>query len=103
MGSCTRADQTVCSSPHLTVKARLGLVRLYFGEFRDALGGIDKTVASAERPMDLRLISTRVSNRAVRTAELKCGSGTNRQLPYGSGSALICAWASDGECPLEKG
>ena len=34
-------------------ESTLGLVRLYFGEFKDALGGIDGSVATSELSMDL--------------------------------------------------
>jgi len=53
MGSCNAGGSDCLLLAAFDRESTLGLVRLYFGEFRDALGGIDKTVASAERPMDL--------------------------------------------------
>ena len=53
MGSCVAGGTDCLLLAAFDRESTLGLVRLYFGEFRDALGGIDGSVATAELPMDL--------------------------------------------------
>jgi hypothetical protein len=53
MGSCAAGGKECLLLAAFDRESTLGLVRLYFGEFRDTLGGVDGNVASAELPMDL--------------------------------------------------
>lgn len=53
MGACAAGGKECLLLAAFDRESTLGLVRLYFGEFRDALGGVDGNVASGELPMDL--------------------------------------------------
>ena len=53
MGACAAGGKECLLLAAFDRESTLGLVRLYFGEFRDTLGGIDRSVATAELPMDL--------------------------------------------------
>lgn len=53
MGACAAGGKECLLLAAFDRESTLGLVRLYFGEFRDALGGVDASVASGERPIDL--------------------------------------------------
>jgi hypothetical protein len=53
MGACEAGGKECLLLAAFDRESTLGLVRLYFGEFRDALGGVDGTAASAELSMDL--------------------------------------------------
>lgn len=53
MGACDAGGKECLLLAAFDRESTLGLVRLYFGEFRDALGGVDGKAASAELSMDL--------------------------------------------------
>ncbi|HYN83574.1 MAG TPA: hypothetical protein VES88_19010 [Gemmatimonadaceae bacterium] len=53
MGACPAGGKECLLLAAFDRESTLGLVRLYFGEFRDALGGVDGNVASGELAMDL--------------------------------------------------
>lgn len=53
MGTCVAGGKECLLLAAFDRESTLGLVRLYFGEFRDALGGVDGKVASREVPIDL--------------------------------------------------
>jgi len=53
MGSCAAGGKDCLLLAAFDRESTLGLVRLYFGEFRDALCTMDGTAQSAELPMDL--------------------------------------------------
>lgn len=53
MGTCAAAGKECLLLAAFDRESTLGLVRLYFGEFRDALGGVDGGVALPEMPHDL--------------------------------------------------
>lgn len=53
MGACDAGGKECLLLAAFDRETTLGLVRLYFGEFRDALGGVDGKAASAELSMDL--------------------------------------------------
>jgi hypothetical protein len=53
MGSCAAGGTDCLLLAAFDRESTLGLVRLYFGEFRDALRAIDGIAASAELPLDL--------------------------------------------------
>ncbi|MDP9177280.1 MAG: hypothetical protein M3O61_06325 [Gemmatimonadota bacterium] len=53
MGACAAGGKECLLLAAFDRESTLGLVRLYFGEFRDALGGVDGSATAAERPMDL--------------------------------------------------
>jgi hypothetical protein len=53
MGACAAGAKECLLLAAFDRESTLGLVRLYFGEFRDALGGVDAKAASGELPMDL--------------------------------------------------
>ena len=53
MGSCAAGGTDCLLLAAFDRESTLGLVRLYFGEFKDALSGLDGRVTSAEIPMDL--------------------------------------------------
>ena len=53
MGACAAGGKECLLLAAFDRESTLGLVRLYFGEFRDALGGVDAGVANGELPIDL--------------------------------------------------
>jgi predicted regulator of Ras-like GTPase activity (Roadblock/LC7/MglB family) len=53
MGSCTAGGRECLLLAAFDRESTLGLVRLYFGEFRDSLGGAEALVARSEQPVDL--------------------------------------------------
>jgi len=53
MGACAAGGKECLLLAAFDRESTLGLVRRYFGEFREALGGVDGNAASAELPMDL--------------------------------------------------
>ena len=53
MGACAAGGKECLLLAAFDRESTLGLVRLYFGEFRDALGGVDASVANGELPIDL--------------------------------------------------
>jgi predicted regulator of Ras-like GTPase activity (Roadblock/LC7/MglB family) len=53
MGSCTAGGRECLLLAAFDRESTLGLVRLYFGEFRDSLGGAEPLVARSEQPQDL--------------------------------------------------
>jgi hypothetical protein len=53
MGSCAAGGKECLLLAAFDRESTLGLVRLYFGEFRDALGGFDGAPVPAELPHDL--------------------------------------------------
>jgi hypothetical protein len=53
MGACAAGGKECLLLAAFDRESTLGLVRLYFGEFRDALGGVSANVAAGELPMDL--------------------------------------------------
>ena len=53
MGACAAGGKQCLLLAAFDRESTLGLVRLYFGEFRDALGGVDGNAASRELPIDL--------------------------------------------------
>ncbi len=53
MGSCTAGGRDCLLLAAFDRESTLGLVRLYFGEFRDSLGGAEALVARSEQPQDL--------------------------------------------------
>lgn len=53
MGACAGAGKECLLVAAFDRESTLGLVRLYFGEFRDALGSVGANAASGELPMDL--------------------------------------------------
>jgi hypothetical protein len=53
MGACAAGGKECLLLAAFDRESTLGLVRLYFGEFRDALSGVDGGAASAEMPLDL--------------------------------------------------
>jgi len=53
MGSCAAGGKDCLLLAAFDRESTLGLVRLYFGEFRDALCTMDGAAPSAELPMDL--------------------------------------------------
>jgi len=53
MGACAAGGKECLLLAAFDRESTLGLVRLYFGEFRDALGGVDGNAASTELPIDL--------------------------------------------------
>ena len=53
MGSCAAGGTDCLLLAAFDRESTLGLVRLYFGEFKDALNCLDGTVATAELSMDL--------------------------------------------------
>jgi hypothetical protein len=55
MGACSAGGKQCLLLAAFDRESTLGLVRLYFGEFRDALGGVDGNAASAELPIDLEM------------------------------------------------
>lgn len=55
MGACSAGGKQCLLLAAFDRESTLGLVRLYFGEFRDALGGVDGNAASTELPIDLEM------------------------------------------------
>jgi hypothetical protein len=53
MGTCAAAGKECLLLAAFDRESTLGLVRLYFGEFRDALGALNGSAPSIELPMDL--------------------------------------------------
>jgi predicted regulator of Ras-like GTPase activity (Roadblock/LC7/MglB family) len=53
MGSCTAGGRECLLLAAFDRESTLGLVRLYFGEFRDSLGGAEGSVVRHEQPQDL--------------------------------------------------
>lgn len=53
MGSCTAGGRECLLLAAFDRESTLGLVRLYFGEFRDSLGGANALVGRSEQPQDL--------------------------------------------------
>ncbi len=53
MGSCTAGGRECLLLAAFDRESTLGLVRLYFGEFRDSLGGGNALVGRSEQPQDL--------------------------------------------------
>lgn len=53
MGACEAGGKECLLLAAFDRESTLGLVRLYFGEFRDALGGVDRNAPSGELPGDL--------------------------------------------------
>lgn len=53
MGACTAGGRECLLLAAFDRESTLGLVRLYFGEFRDSLGGVDGAVVPKEQPHDL--------------------------------------------------
>ena len=53
MGACAAAGKDCLLLASFDRESTLGLVRLYFGEFRDALGGADGGAHTPELPQDL--------------------------------------------------
>ncbi len=53
MGSCTAGGRECLLLAAFDRESTLGLVRLYFGEFRDSLEGAEPLVARSEQPQDL--------------------------------------------------
>lgn len=53
MGACSAGGKECLLLAAFDRESTLGLVRLYFGDFRDAVGGVAASVASAVLPMDL--------------------------------------------------
>jgi len=53
MGLCAAGGTDCLLLAAFDRESTLGLVRLYFGEFKEALQAIDGTAATAELPMDL--------------------------------------------------
>ena len=53
MGSCTAGGRDCLLLAAFDRESTLGLVRLYFGEFRDSLGGAEGSAIRREQPQDL--------------------------------------------------
>lgn len=53
MGACAAGGKECLLLAAFDRESTLGLVRLYFGEFRDTLVGVDGNAAMAELPRDL--------------------------------------------------
>jgi predicted regulator of Ras-like GTPase activity (Roadblock/LC7/MglB family) len=53
MGACTAGGRDCLLLAAFDRESTLGLVRLYFGEFRDSVGGVDGAVIPKEQPHDL--------------------------------------------------
>ncbi len=53
MGACSAGGKECLLLAAFDRESTLGLVRLYFGEFRDSLGGVDGAAARQESPRDL--------------------------------------------------
>lgn len=53
MGSCTAGGRDCLLLAAFDRESTLGLVRLYFGEFRDSLGGAEGAAIRHEQPLDL--------------------------------------------------
>ena len=53
MGTCAAGGKECLLLAAFDRESTLGLVRLYFGEFRDALGGVEGSASLAELPRDL--------------------------------------------------
>jgi hypothetical protein len=53
MGACAAGGKECLLLASFDRESTLGLVRLYFGEFRDSLGGVEGNPAPAEMPRDL--------------------------------------------------
>jgi predicted regulator of Ras-like GTPase activity (Roadblock/LC7/MglB family) len=53
MGSCTAGGRDCLLLAAFDRESTLGLVRLYFGEFRDSLGGAEGSAIRHEQPQDL--------------------------------------------------
>lgn len=53
MGTCAAGGKECLLLAAFDRESTLGLVRLYFGEFRDALGGVEGNAPVAELPRDL--------------------------------------------------
>jgi predicted regulator of Ras-like GTPase activity (Roadblock/LC7/MglB family) len=53
MGACTAGGKECLLLASFDRESTLGLVRLYFGEFRDSLGGANALVVRSEQPQDL--------------------------------------------------